>query len=170
VAEYEGTAANIWPDGTRARIVIQRLGRFKGISQKISNMIARLLVGAFGVQLTSWEEIDVAVDRHVARVFLRTGLVPRLAGAYAVATVAHEVIGVARRLLPAFPGHLDGIAFDVGFDWCTASEAHCDWEGAPCPLRASCRRRTDVHVQEIGTTRLAGSAGGENGPVTPGRG
>jgi endonuclease III len=147
VADYRGCAANIWPDGTRASEVIARLRAFKGISQKISNMMVLLLVRDFGVRLTNWEEIDVAVDRHVARVFLRTGLVPRSDGQYTVGDVADEVIAAARIALPVFPGHLDGPCFAVGLEWCTAELAYCDWEDAPCPLRESCGRKTGLHIQ-----------------------
>jgi endonuclease III len=148
LTDYGGCAANIWPNESRASEVIARLRAFQGISQKISNMMARLLVRAFGVQLTNWEEIDIAVDRHVARVFLRTGLVPRPDGHYTVADVSAEVIAAARLALPMFPGHLDGASFSIGLEWCTAERAYCDWEQAPCPLRNTCRRRTGLHIHE----------------------
>lgn len=139
LAQYHGLATNIWVNGTSASEVIARLSDFKGISQKISNMMAVMLVRDFGVQLTGWDKIDIAVDRHVARVFLRTGLVPRQDGNYSVSEVRDEVIAAARTALPMYPGHLDGAAFAIGLDWCTAEEAYCDWEEKPCPLSSSCR-------------------------------
>ena len=146
VEKYDGDASNIWPGGSRGSLVIQRLAEFEGISQKLSRLTTRLLGTYFGVRLTHWNEIDVAVDRHVARVFLRTGLVQRRRGSYAVVAIRNEVIECARRLRPAFPGCLDDPAFAVGRDWCNAEAAYCDWEGEPCPLRRSCRRRTAVSV------------------------
>ncbi len=147
VEEYKANAANIWPNGSRAREVIDRLLTFKGIKQKRANMTGVLLVTSFGIALKHWNEIDIPVDRHVARVFLRTGLVQRPDGYHRVADVQHDVVQSARTLLPVFPGHLDS-AFEIGQTWCTASEAKCDsgWNGQPCPLRASCQRRTNVHI------------------------
>jgi endonuclease III len=156
VKAYDGLAPNIWPDGTQVGVVLQRLQRFYGISQKISNMMVNMLVMSFGVRLTHWEEIDVAVDRHVARVFLRTGLVSRAAGTYAVPDVVWDTVQAARVLMPRFPGHLDSPAFSIGIDWCRAERAYCDWdgEGGPCPLRATCRRRIDMHVSEYASRRI----------------
>jgi len=122
-----------------------RLEEFEGISQKISNMMGRLLGTYFGVSLTQWDEIDVAVDRHVARVFLRTGLVQRSRDAK-VAEVRDEIIHRARELRPSFPGGLDDPAFDIGKNWCTAEEAYCDWADDPCPLSKHCRKKTWLNI------------------------
>ena len=148
-----GTSLHRYPnnlakrEGTPATEVVARLQDFHGISQKISNMMALLLVRDFGVHLTKWEEIDIAVDRHVARLFLRTGLVQRDVGSYSVGEIAEEVVVAARIALPLFPGHLDGSCFQIGLEWCTEEEAFCDWADAPCPLRKNCRRKTDMHIQ-----------------------
>jgi len=120
---------------------MDRLEEFEGISQKISNMMGRLLGTYFGVSLTRWNEIDVAVDRHVARVFLRTGLVQRGRDAK-VPEVRDEIIQRARELRPSFPGCLDDPAFDIGINWCTAEKAYCDWADEPCPLSKYCRKKT----------------------------
>jgi endonuclease-3 len=157
VTHYGGLASNLWPDDTRVKVVLQRLHDFHGISQKISNMMVNMLVTSFGVRLSHWEEIDVAVDRHVARVFLRTGLVPKADGTYAVGDVAWETIHAARSLMPAFPGYLDGPAFAIGLTWCRADRADCEGneETGPCPLRDTCRRRTGVHIHERPGARVS---------------
>ncbi|MCX5885704.1 MAG: hypothetical protein NT096_07325 [Proteobacteria bacterium] len=147
VNEYKGSAANIWPNGTRAGVVMELLEDFEGISQKISRMMGRLLGTYFGVLLTQWNKIDVAVDRHVARVFLRTGLVDRRKGVYSVAEVKDEVIQCARALKPSFPGCLDEPAFDIGINWCTAEKAYCNWHDEPCPLRNTCRKKTYMNTK-----------------------
>ena len=147
VNEYKGSASNIWPNGTRASIVIERLENFEGISQKISRMMGRLLGTYFGVSLTNWDKIDVAVDRHVARVFLRTGLVGRKPGVYSVSEVRDDVIQSARSLWPSFPGCLDEPAFSIGVDWCTAAKAYCEWDDEPCPIRKSCRKKTFINTK-----------------------
>lgn len=146
VRHYKGNASNIWPKGTPAKTVMQRLEEFEGISQKIANMMGRLLGTYFGISLIRWNEIDVAVDRHVARVFLRTGLIERDRDAK-VPEVRDEIIQRARELRPFFPGCLDDPAFDIGMNWCTAEEAYCDWEDEPCPLVKQCRKNTWLNIK-----------------------
>jgi len=149
VTKYKGNASNIWPNGTPTDVVIERLDEFEGIDQKISRMLCRLLGTYFGVSLTKWNEIDVAVDRHVARVFLRTGLVERQKGIYSVSEVKEDVIRCAKTLRPKFPGCLDEPAFDIGILWCTAKKAYCNSneDKNPCPLRNSCRRKTNISTK-----------------------
>jgi len=149
VNEYGGNASNIWPNGTMAKTVLNRLEEFDGIGQKKSRMMGRFLGTYFGVSLTNWNEIDIAVDRHVARVFLRTGLVHRKSGGFSVAELRDEVIQCARKLRPSFPGCLDEPAFEIGRDWCTAQKAYCEWEGngGPCPIKKSCRKKTHLNIR-----------------------
>jgi uncharacterized HhH-GPD family protein len=145
--KYGGNAANIWPNGESAAEVVSRFDEFEGIGQKISRLMGRVLVEYMGVTLVNWQELDIAVDRHVARVFLRTGLVTRSPGTYPVSELVEEVTARARALYPQFPGALDGPAVTVGMEWCTAEKAYCDWSEDPCPLRKSCPRKTNLDVQ-----------------------
>jgi uncharacterized HhH-GPD family protein len=145
--KYGGNAANIWPNGESAAKVVCRLDEFEGIGQKISRLMGRLLVAYLGVALVNWQELDIAVDRHVARVFLRTGLVIRPPGAYPILSLVEEVTAKARELYPKFPGALDEPAVGVGMDWCTAEKAYCNWPEDPCPLRRSCPKKTSMDVQ-----------------------
>lgn len=145
VAKYDGRASNIWKDERDAGTVIARLQELKGVSQKISNMFVRLLVIDYGVSLEGWDRIDIAVDRHVARVFLRTGLVNSKKGQdkYHVSEIAEDVVACARELYPRYPAALDRPAFNVGYFWCTEKEARCDESGdrGPCPLSKACTKR-----------------------------
>jgi len=145
--KYEGNAANIWPNGESAAEVVSRLDEFEGIGQKISRLMGRILVEYLGVTLVNWQELDIAVDRHVARAFLRTGLVNRPPGTYPVSELVEEVTARARALYPQFPGALDEPAVEVGMEWCTAEKAYCDWPEDPCPLRRSCPKKTSLAVQ-----------------------
>jgi hypothetical protein len=141
VTKYGGCASNIWKDVRDAGTVITRLQELKGVSQKI----VRTLVNDYGVSLEGWDRIDIAVDRHVARVFLRTGLVSSKKGKdrYHVSDIADEVVARAWELYPAYPAALDGPAFNVGYFWCTEKEA--GFEGfddrGPCPLSQVCTKR-----------------------------
>ena len=143
LAEYEGDAARIWTPGTPAGVVVERLQEFDGISHKIANMTARLLVTYYGAHLTGWEDIDVAVDRHVARVFLRTELVPGepRRTRYSAAELKPAIIAAARKANPSFPGALDEAAFVVGREWCHAGGAQCRVGARACPLVQLCPGR-----------------------------
>lgn len=114
-----------------------RLEEFEGISQKIGNMMVRLLGTSFGVHLTEWNKIDIAVDRHVERVFRRTGLIGD-----AGRLTKRLVIQKARELCPDFPGKLDDPAFNIGEKWCNEKRPLCDdfREGRTCPLNKVCLR------------------------------
>jgi uncharacterized HhH-GPD family protein len=145
VAKYGCSAGNIWKGERDAGAVIARLQELKGVSQKISNMFVRHLVTDYGVSLEGWDRIDIAVDRHVARVFLRAGLVKSKKGqiSYHVSDIADEVVARARELYPPYPAALDGPAFNVGYAWCTEKAALCDGseESGPCPLSQVCTKR-----------------------------
>jgi uncharacterized HhH-GPD family protein len=143
--KYGGCASGIWKDERDAGAVIDRLQELKGVSQKISNMFVRLLVTEYGVSLEGWDRIDIAVDRHVARVFLRTGLVDSKKGQekYRVSDIAGEVVARARELYPSYPAALDEPAFNIGYAWCTEKEARCEGSNdrEPCPLSKVCTKR-----------------------------
>jgi len=144
--KYRGDAGNMWPSGASVVDVINRLDEFEGIGQKIARMMGRILVEYLGVRLVHWEQLDIAVDRHVARVFLRTGLVLRPSGEYSVSEVIEDVTERARSLSPSYPAALDEPCLDIGRFWCTAEAAYCDWPEEPCPVRNACPRKRDVGV------------------------
>lgn len=137
VANYGGNAAHIWKNGSSAAVVVAKLEEFEGISQKLSNMTVRILGTWCGVQLTDWNKIDIAVDRHVERVFQRTGLVPVSSQA-----IKSLIIQTARTLCPDFPGKLDDPTFRIGEKWCRSDSPLCDTivEGQKCPLSKVCPR------------------------------
>lgn len=100
---------NVWPDGITVRELQTRLARFPGLGPKLRSMAIRLLVDRFGRRFGGWRDADIAVDRHVARVFLRTGLVapPRGARSVTVAQIHDDVVAAARRRCPTYPAALD---------------------------------------------------------------
>lgn len=149
VRDYGGRADAIWSPGTPVATVLQRLEAFEGISHKLAHMTVRLLAAYYGAHLTGWHDIDVAVDRHVARVFLRSGLVAGKPGKteYTAAELRPAIVESARRLLPTFPGALDEPAFLVGKYWCTAQRAWCVDGKQPCPLAKVCPKlRTEWSI------------------------
>lgn len=140
--KYEGNAENIWKRDQNIEVVKSNLREFNGIGQKIANMFVNLLNITYGVVLKGWSEVDVAVDRHVARVFLRTSLIDseQEKKIYKEANVKRGVILSARELSPKFPGALDRPAFEIGKYWCTAQKAKCNYDGNPCPLNEVCAK------------------------------
>lgn len=138
VEHYHGDAENIWPDGLDVSELKRRLHEVPGLGAKLVNMTVRLLTDDFGRRFGGWEHADVAVDRHVARVFLRTGLVgPELSGRkHRLHELRDEITDAARRLSPEYPAALDGPAFTIGQQWCKARRAEC----GGCPLGRVCAR------------------------------
>lgn len=138
VEEYGGSAENIWPDGLSIGEVSRRLRRVPGVGAKLSSMTIRILIEQHGRRFVGWEKADVAVDRHVARVLLRTGLVRGTEGrrAYSVSEIHDEVVAAGRRAYPPYPAALDLPAFYVGAGFCHAKEPNC----GTCPIKSACPR------------------------------
>jgi uncharacterized HhH-GPD family protein len=153
VRQYEGTAGNIWQDGAPARQVLLRLLEFDGISQKIGNMLVRLLFTYFGVRLTKWNGIDIAVDRHVERVFRRSGLVPQEGQERGSHSNRNTIIERARELVPYYPAALDEPAFEIGNRFCLANSPCCN----ECPLNSVCPRIDVTRVGSLGVSAATGN-------------
>jgi len=69
VKEYEGDAAKVWQNCFTAGEVIERLDDFPGIGQKKAHMAARILHEDEEWGFLRWDQINVAVDVHVRRVW-----------------------------------------------------------------------------------------------------
>ena len=128
LAEYDGSAATIWPDGAHVREVRRRLEAFDGIGPKKAVMAVEILMRHFRVTLIGAESGSVAYDVQVRRVFLRTGLVD--------ADTPEAVSEAAARACPEAPGTLDLAAWLVGRTWCRPTAPRCD----KCRLSATCPR------------------------------
>jgi len=126
LSEYEGDAGNIWRGSPTAVQVRDRLDAFPGISQKKAAMAVMLLWRNRDVPIDGMEECDVAVDIHLRRVFLRTGLAER--------DQPSHLIRAARDLYPTLPGALDPPAWAIGREWCHARVPECP----ECPLTEVC--------------------------------
>jgi len=131
VADYHADAGLIWSDQPSAQELRERLERFDGIGQKKSAMAVELLDRMLHVPLRQMTGSDVAVDVHVRRVFLRTGLADR--------DDAEHIVAVARSAHPDRPGELDYPAWEIGRKWCRPTAPDCE----ACPIGASCPRLID---------------------------
>ncbi len=97
-------------------------------------MTLMLLWRSRGVEVSDMSGCDVAVDVHVRRVFLRSGLVER--------DDPGAMILSARDLNPELPGALDPPAWNVGRNWCHPRVPDCP----NCPIAHRCPQLVDRAV------------------------
>lgn len=135
--KYHGEVENLWSDIPTADKLQARFDEFVGIDQKKASMAVNILVRDFKIEIRgSKEKIDISYDRHVRRIFLRTGLVEK--------DDMGLLIRVARKLHPEFPGELDYPAWRIGRDWCRPTNPKCK----DCFISDVCPKLT--HVKETG--------------------
>jgi uncharacterized HhH-GPD family protein len=136
--DYGGDAGTIWR-GRSAAEVRDRLDDFVGISQKKAAMTMMLLWRCRNEDISGMEDCDVAIDVHLRRVFLRTGL--------ATHDDSRTMIEAARRLYPALPGALDPPAWVIGQQWCRPRAPLCD----ACALGSVCPRLVSRAADVVGS-------------------
>ncbi len=142
---HDGSVVNMLRDGVDAGELLVELESLRGISHKLSAMTLQILVSQLGITVENLAAVNVAVDRHVARVFLRSGLVSGEPGrkVYRAAELKPSVIAAARKASPTFPAALDLGAFWIGKRFCVHSQPLCD----ECPLTSVCpQKRRDWAV------------------------
>jgi uncharacterized HhH-GPD family protein len=132
IDRYLGDAGSIWSDRPSAAQLRARFEAFPGIGQKKAAMATEILYRDMGVAVTDMSGSDVAVDVHIRRVFLRTGL--------SDVDKTSEVVAAARRVHPDRPGELNLPAWDIGRNWCRPSDPGC----LECPITAACPKRIDA--------------------------
>jgi len=127
VRQYDGKAESIWNDNPRAGDLQSRLDDFIGIGQKKAAMATRILGMDINVPIRNWNELDVAVDDMIMRVFPRAGL--------SNTNSPSQIIEAARQLNPSFPGALDYPCWDIGRSWCFLQNPNCAdcYIGEVCP-------------------------------------
>lgn len=132
IDEYRGDAENIWSDCRTAGEIIERLDEFKGVGKKKAHMAAAILRRAHKHRFKGFDQINMAVDVHVRRVWRRLGLVKT--------GDTGKIHAKAAKLHPEYPGALDAPTWFIGRGWC--HEGNPDCHGArnekPCPLARSC--------------------------------
>jgi len=135
VSKYSGNARNIWNDNPTSFELQRRFEEFSGIGQKKASMAVNILARDFGVSIREEQGIDISFDRHIRRVFLRTGLVK--------SDDMNEVIACARRLNPDYPGILDLPTWLIGRTWCKNEVPKC----VNCPLSLCCLKLTSIKIE-----------------------
>ncbi len=129
--EYGGRAGCIWGDNPTAAELLARLQRFPGIGQKKAAMAVRILAAELNIPVRDLFASEVAVDVHLRRVFLRTGLAEH--------DDVQEMIEAAKGLHRKDPGALDLPSWDIGRRWCHPTDPDCP----ACPLAKACPRLVD---------------------------
>ncbi len=139
VANHKGAALNMWPAGRSAPALIEELEALPGISHKLSAMTLQILITQMGIDIKDMKSVNIAVDRHVARVFLRTGLVEGEPNriVYRAGGLKKAVIEAAKKASPTFPAALDFATFDIGQTYCTHTAPRC----TECPIRKVCPQK-----------------------------
>jgi len=130
IGDYGGDAGRIWADGPTAEELDRRLRAFDGIGQKKAAMAVEILARDFAVPLDEMSGSDVAVDVHVRRVFLRTGL--------SASDSVEDIVRAARELHPLRPGELDVPVWMIGRNWCRPRSPRC----SSCPISWACPSST----------------------------
>lgn len=125
VTKYDSNAINIWKNKTAAEIV-ESLEKFKGISHKKASLGTLILVRDLGIDIIDKENIDIAYDIHIRRLFLRLGLVDE--------DVQEKILEEARKIYPEFPGRLTTAFWTIGREFCRPTEPTC----LICPLYECC--------------------------------
>ena len=130
VYNYDSDAKNIWTNKTASEIV-NSFEKFKGISHKKASLGTLLLVRDMDVNIGDKENIDIAYDIHIRRIFLRMGVVDR--------DVQDDILLSARRMNPEFPGKLTTSFWALGRDICRPSAPNCE----KCPLDKICKKKIE---------------------------
>lgn len=130
VENYNSQAEQIWKDKT-AEEIVSTLEQFKGISHKKASLGTLILVRDLDANITDKENIDIAYDIHIRRLFLRIGLVDE--------DIQEKILESARRLYPEFPGRLTTAFWTLGREMCRPTEPAC----LICPLNTVCEKNLE---------------------------
>ena len=117
-SQYNQDASMIWRDKPSSAEVVYRFLQFRGVGPKIATMAANILSRDFKIEFSDYYSIDISIDVHVQRVFVRLGLVNDGA-------TVEEIIYRARSLYPEFPGLMDLPTWEIGRNWCKPKQPNC---------------------------------------------
>ncbi len=115
---YNGNAAQIWDNRPSSAKVVYEFLQFNGVGPKIATMAANILARDLKIPFSDYFSIDISIDVHVRRVFVRLGLVNDGA-------TVEEIIYRARSLYPEFPGLMDLPTWEIGRNWCKPKQPNC---------------------------------------------
>ncbi|MCF6347081.1 MAG: hypothetical protein L3J20_02115 [Flavobacteriaceae bacterium] len=127
--DYNGTANKLWRENNSSASIFGKFLQFEGVGQKIASMAVNILLRHFKENIKNREWIDVSPDRHVIRVFKRTGIIRDKAS-------KEELIWKAKELNPIYPGVFDLATFTIGKDYCKPKNPNCN----DCIISSNCKK------------------------------
>ena len=130
VSKYNSNVSNIWLNKSAAEIV-ESLEKFKGISHKKASLGTLILTRDLDVDILDKENIDIAYDIHIRRLFVRIGLVNE--------DSQENILNEAKKLYPEFPGKLTTAFWTLGREICRSCNPSC----LVCPLYNYCDKNID---------------------------
>jgi len=126
-----GDARYLWSgENLLGEDVVCRFKRIRGVDDKIANMAVRILVTRFKQPIET-ASIDISVDRHIARVVRRLGLIGKNTPKSQEKKV---IVDKARELYPKFPAFIDLPIFIIGRNFCHETNPNC----GDCPMEKLC--------------------------------
>ncbi|MDD9855416.1 MAG: iron-sulfur cluster loop [Gammaproteobacteria bacterium] len=127
----DGDARHMWTgDNLRGKDIVARFKEIRGVGDKIANMAVRILVTRFKQPIET-ASIDISVDRHIARVVRRLGLIGKNTPKSQEKKV---IVDKARELYPKFPAFIDLPIFIIGRNFCHETNPNC----GGCPMSTLC--------------------------------
>ena len=116
--QYSGDASRIWSGNLSSADAVYRFLEFDGVGPKIATMATNILARDFKIPFADHFSIDISADVHIRRVFARLELSVTDAS-------VEQIIYKARSLHPKFPGIMDLPSWEIGRNWCKASNPNC---------------------------------------------
>ena len=92
-------------------------------------MAANILARQFKIKFSDFYCIDISPDVHIRRVMKRMGYLTDT-------TDTNMVIYKAREIHPTFPGIIDFSCWEIGRNFCHASNPNCK----ECPVKQECKK------------------------------
>lgn len=131
IKKYDGDASRIWKNRPSCLTVVNRFLEFKGVGPKISSMATNILAREFKIPFSdySYIDIDISADRHIKRIFYRLGLCHRT-------STPDDIVKIARKLHPEFPGLIDLPIWEIGRELCRETNPLC----TQCYLKQFCKQ------------------------------
>ncbi|MFC2053494.1 hypothetical protein ACFLV7_04230 [Chloroflexota bacterium] len=130
VDKYDEDAAQIW-EGKTAGKVKRTFQSIYGVGEGIANMAVLLIEAAYPIRFSDLDRprMDIKPDVHTMRVLYRLGV--------SEAESERDAIESARTINPSYPGEIDGALWEIGREWCYATNPNC----AQCPINGVCIKR-----------------------------
>jgi endonuclease III len=116
--KYSDDASRIWAGNPSSAEVVFRFLEFDGVGPKIATITANILARDFKIPFADHFSIDISADVHICRVFARLEL-------SATDASVEQIIYKARALYPNFPGIMDLPCWEIGRNYCKASNPDC---------------------------------------------